>query len=141
MEEEMSQIEKNETWDLVPHPKNKNIIGTKWVFKNKINEYGKIIRNKASFACKGYSQIEGINFEQTFSLVDHMKAIRMLLEFYFSKGFKDYQMDVKSPFFNGELKEEVYMKQLEWFDLAEEKDFVCMFRKALYRLKQDPRAF
>ena len=66
MEEEMSQIEKNETWELVPRPKDKNIIGTKWVFKNKMNEDGQIIRNKARLVCKGYSQIEGIDFEETF---------------------------------------------------------------------------
>ena len=62
----MSQIEKNETWELVPRPKDKNIIGTKWMFKNKMNEDGQIIINKASLVCKGYSQIEGINFKETF---------------------------------------------------------------------------
>ena len=90
MEEEMSQIEKNKTWELVPRPKDKNIIGTKWVFKNKMNEEGQVIRNKTRLVCKGYSQI---------------------LAFSCSKGFKIYQMDVKSTFLNGELKEEVYMEQ------------------------------
>ena len=69
MEEKMSQIKKNETWELVPRSKDKNIIGTKWVFKNKMNEDGQIIINKAILVCKGYSQIEGIEFEETFALV------------------------------------------------------------------------
>ena len=85
MEEEMSQIDKNEIWELVPCPKDKNIIGTKWVFKNKMNEDGKIIINKTSFFCKGYSQIEGIDFEETFALVACIGARRMFLEFSFSK--------------------------------------------------------
>lgn len=105
MEEEMSQIEKNETWELVPCPKDKNIIGTKWVFKNKMNEDGQIITNKARLVCIAYSQIQGIDFEETFAPVAHVEAIRMFLAFSCSKGFKIYQMDVKSEFLNGETKE------------------------------------
>lgn len=137
----MSQIEKNETCELVPHPKDKNIIGTKWVFKNKMNEDGQIIKNKARFVCKVYSQIEGIDFEETFSPVARVEAIKMFLAFAFSKGFKIYQMDIKSSFLNGELKEEVYMEQPEGFNLTEGKNFVCKLKKELYGLKQDPRAW
>jgi len=118
MEEEISQIEKNETWGLVPHPKDKNIIGTKWVLKNKMNEDGQIIINKARLVCKGYSQIEGIDFEETFAPVARVEAITMFLDFSCAKGFKIYQMDVKSTFLNGELMEEVYMEQPEGFDLT-----------------------
>jgi len=140
MEEEMSQIEKNETWELVPRPKDKNIIGTKWVFKNKMNEDGQIIRNNARLVCKGYSQIEGIDFEETFAPIARVEAIRMFLAFSCSKLFKIYQMDVKSTFLNGELKE-VYMEQPKGFNLVEGKDFVCKLKKALYGLKQAPRAW
>ena len=63
MDEELEQIEKNNTWELVPRPKDKNVIGTKWVFKNKLNENGEVIRNKARLICKGYAQQEGIDFE------------------------------------------------------------------------------
>jgi hypothetical protein len=66
MEEELDQIEKNETWELVPRPKNKNVIGTKWVFRNKLNEDGQVTRNKARLVCKGYAQVEGIDFEEIF---------------------------------------------------------------------------
>jgi hypothetical protein len=67
MNEELDQIENNQTWELVPRPKDKNVVGTKWIFKNKVNEEGKIIRNKARLVCKGYAQVEGIDFEETFS--------------------------------------------------------------------------
>jgi hypothetical protein len=66
MEEELNQIEKNETWELVPRPKDKNVIGTKWVFRNKLNEDGKVIRNKEILVCKGYAQVEGIDFKKPF---------------------------------------------------------------------------
>jgi hypothetical protein len=75
MNEELDQIEKNDTWELVPRPKNKNVIGTKWVFRNKLNEYGQVTRKKPRLVCKGYAQIEGINFEETFSPVAIMEAI------------------------------------------------------------------
>jgi hypothetical protein len=111
MDEELDQIEKNDTWELVPRPKNKNVIGTKWVFKNKLNEDGQVTRNKARLVCKGYAQIEGIDFEETFSLVARMEAIHLLLAYACSKNVKLYQMDVKSAFLNGELEEEVYIEQ------------------------------
>ena len=69
MNEELDQIKKNQTWELVPRPSQKNIIGTKWVFKNKLDENGKIVRNKARLVCKGYAQIEGIDFDETFTSV------------------------------------------------------------------------
>jgi hypothetical protein len=81
MEEELDQIEKNETWELVPRPKNKNMIGTKWVFRNKLNKDGQVTRNKARLVCKGYAQVEGIYFEETFSPVSTMEAVRLILAY------------------------------------------------------------
>ena len=118
MEEELDQIEKNETWELVPRPSNKNVIGTKWVFRNKMNEYGQVIRNKARLVCKRYAHIEGIDFEETFAPVARMEAIRMMLAYACSKDIKVYQMDVKSYFLKGELEVEVYIKKLEGFRLS-----------------------
>jgi hypothetical protein len=115
MNEELDQIEKNDTWELVPRPKNKNVIDTKWVFRNKLNEYGEVTRNKARLVCKGYAQIEGIYFEETFSPVARMEAIRLLLAYACSKNIKVYHMDVKSYFLNGELEEEFYIEQPEGF--------------------------
>ena len=96
MNEELDQIEKNKTWELVPRPKEKNGIGTKWVFKNKVNEDGEVIRNKARLVCKGYAQVEGIDFEETFSHVAKLEAIKMFLAFASYKKLRVYQMDVKS---------------------------------------------
>jgi hypothetical protein len=98
MDEELDQIEKNDTWELVPRPKNKNVINTKWVFRNKLNEYVEITRNKAILVCKGYAQIEEIEFEETFSPIARMEAIHFLLAYACSKNVKVYQMDVKSYF-------------------------------------------
>jgi hypothetical protein len=106
MEEELNQIEKNETWELVPRRKDKNIIGTKWVFKNKLNEDGQVTRNKERLVCKGYAQVEGIDFEETFAPIARMEVIIMFLAYACSKRIKLYQMGVKSTFLNGELEEE-----------------------------------
>ena len=105
MNEELDQIEKNNTWELVPRPIEKSIILSKWVFKNKMNEQGQVIRNKSILVCKGYSQIEGLDYDETFSPVARMEAIRMFLAFACYQDFKVYQMDVKSAFLNGDLKE------------------------------------
>lgn len=110
MNDELDQIEKNDTWELVPRPTDKNIIGSKWVFKNKLNEQGKVVRNKARLVCKGYAQVEGQDFDETFAPVARMEAIRMFLAYACHKKFKVYQMDVKSAFLNGDLEEEVYME-------------------------------
>jgi hypothetical protein len=104
MYEELDQIEKNETWELVPRPRYKNVIGTKWVFRNKLNEDGHVTKNKARFVCKGYTQVEGIEFEEMFSPVSRMEAIRLILAYACSKNIKVYQMDMKSTFRNGELE-------------------------------------
>ena len=131
----MDQLEKNDSWELVPIPKNKNVIGTKWVFKNKLNEYGQVTRIKERLVCKGYAQIEGIDFEETFAPVARMEAIRLFLAHACSKNVKVYQMDVKSYFLNGELEEEVYIEQPEGFQLSENTNYVCKLKKSLYGLK------
>jgi hypothetical protein len=79
MNEEMYQIEKNKTWELIPRPTNKNVIGSKWDYKNKMNEQGNIVRNKARLVCKGYAQIEGMDFDETFVPIERLESIRMFL--------------------------------------------------------------
>jgi hypothetical protein len=90
MDEELDQIEKNDTWELVPRPKNKNVINTKWVLRNKLNEYGQVTRNKDRLVCKGYAQINIIDFEETFSPVAIMEEICLLLAYACSKNVKVY---------------------------------------------------
>lgn len=79
--EEKEQIEKNNTWTLVPRPKDKNVIGTKWVFRNKLDENGKVSRNKARLVCKGYSQEEGIDYGETFAPIARLEGVRTLLAY------------------------------------------------------------
>ena len=124
MQDEINQIEKNKTWELVPGLDNKNVIGGKWVFHNKLNEDGKVIRNKARFVCKGYAQQEGIDFGETFAPVARIESIRVFLAYASYKRFTIYQMDVKTTFLNGYLEEEVYMEQLEGFESPNKLDYV-----------------
>jgi hypothetical protein len=103
MQEEMNNFTRNDVWILEPPPKNKNIIGTKWVFHNKEDEHGLVMRNKARLMAKAYSQIEGLDFGETFALVVRLEAIRLLLAYSSLNDIKLYQMDVKSTFLNGEI--------------------------------------
>jgi hypothetical protein len=141
MNEELDQIEKNNTWEMVQRPEGKNVIGSKWIFKNKLNEQGQVIKNKARLVYKGYAQIEGLYFDETFMPVAILEAIRMFLAYACHKRFKVYQMDVKSAFLNGDLSEEVYMEQPEGFKLSDKPNLVCKLKKALYGLKQAPQAW
>ena len=140
MEEELDEIEKNETWELVPKLKDKNVIGTKWVFRNKLNEDEQVTRNKARLVCKVYAQVEGVYFEETLAHVSRMEEIRMILAYACSNRIGVYHMDVKSTFLNGELEEEFCIEQTEGFLLLEREDYVCRLKKAMYGLKQAPRA-
>lgn len=135
MKEELDQIVKSDTWELVLKPKDKNVTGTKWVFKNKMNEQGEVVRNKERLVFKGYSQQEGIYYQETYAPVAQMQAIRMLLAYAAHKNFKVYQMEVKSAFLNGELEEEVYIGHPKGFPLSKDKDMVYKLKKALYGLK------
>ena len=95
---------------MVPRPKNHPIIGAKWVFRNKMDEQGVITRNKARLVAKGYNQEEVIDYDETFSPVIRLEAIRMLLAYASFMNFKLYQMDVKSTFLNGFIEEEFYVE-------------------------------
>jgi hypothetical protein len=115
------------------------VIDTKCV--TKLNEDGKVTRKKDRLVCKGYAQVEGTDFEETFSPVARMEAIRLLLAYECSKNIKVYHMDVKSSFMNGEIEEEVYIEQPEGFQFSENEYYVCKLNKSLYGLKQAPRAW
>ena len=141
MQEELSQFERNQVWELVPKPTHQAVIGTRWVFRNKLDEHGEIVRNKARLVAQGYNQEEGIDFDETFAPVARLEAIRMLLAFASFMKFKLFQMDVKSAFLNGVLSEEVYVKQPPGFEDSNHPDYVFRLKRALYGLKQAPRAW
>ena len=115
---------KNETWKLVPRPKDKNVIGTKWVFRNKMNGQCEVVRNQTRLVCKLYSQQEGIDYEESYAPIARTKVVRMFLPYAVSKKFKVYQMDVKSTFLNREIEEEVYIEKPEGLPLSVEGDMV-----------------
>jgi len=141
MQEELHQFERNKVWHLVPKPKDRTIIGTKWVFRNKLDEQRTVTRNKARLVVQGYNQEEGIDYEETFALVVRIEAIRILIAFAAHMEFKLYQMDVKSAFLNSYLKEEVYVMQPLGFENNEFPNYVFKLDKALYGLKQAPSAW
>ena len=140
MQEELNNFKRNEVWTLVPRPK-QNVVGTKWVFRNKQDEHGVVTRNKARLVAKGYAQVAGLDFEETFAPVARLESIRILLAYAAHHSFRLYQMDVKSAFLNGPIKEEVYVEQPPGFEDERYPDHVCKLSKALYGLKQAPRAW
>jgi hypothetical protein len=140
MQEELNNFTRNEVWHLVPRP-NQNVVGTKWVFRNKQDEHGVVTRNKARLVAKGYSQVEGLDFGETYAPVARLESIRILLAYATYHGFKLYQMDVKSAFLNGPIMEEVYVEQPPGFEDSEYPNHVYKLSKALYGLKQAPRAW
>jgi len=105
MQEELHQLERNKVWHLEPRPKDRSIIGTKWVFKNKLDEFGTITRNRARLVVQGYNQEEGIDYEETFAPIVRIEAIRILVAFTTHMEIRLYQIDIKSAFLNGYLKE------------------------------------
>jgi hypothetical protein len=141
MHEELENFERNQVWELVDPPPGCKSIGTKWVWKNKEGEKGEVVRNKSWIVAQGFCQKEGIDYEETFALVACLEAIRILLAFSVAKGFKLYQMDVKSALLNGVLEEEVFVRQPLGFESEKYPQRVYMLRKALYGLKQAPRSW
>lgn len=141
MQSELLEFERNEVTELVPKQDNVNVIGTKWIFKNKTDEAGNVIRNKARLVAQGYSQIEGVDYEETFTPVTRLESIWLLIGMACHLKFKLYQMDVKSAFLNGYLKEEVYVSQPKGFEDLVHPNYVLRLKKALYRLKQAPHAW
>jgi hypothetical protein len=109
MQEELNNFKQNQVWSLVERLK-LNVAGTKWVFHNKQDEHGIVTRNKARLVAKGYSQVKGLDFDEIFALVARLESIRILLAYATHHCCKLYQMDVKSAFLNGPIKEEVYVE-------------------------------
>ncbi|GJY60143.1 retrovirus-related pol polyprotein from transposon TNT 1-94, partial [Tanacetum coccineum] len=141
MQEELLQFKLQQVWILVDLPIGKRAIGTKWVFRNKKDERGIVIRNKARLVAQGHRQEEGIDYEEVFAPVARIEAIRLFLAYASFMGFLVYQMDVKSAFLYGTIKEEVYVTQPLRFKDPDHPDKVYKVVKALYGLHQAPRAW
>nr|GEU65859.1 retrovirus-related Pol polyprotein from transposon TNT 1-94 [Tanacetum cinerariifolium] len=139
-QEELDQFARLKVWRLVPRPEGKSVIKTKWIFENKKNESSLVIQNKARLVAVGYSQQEGIDYDETFAPVARIEAIFLFLAYAAHKDFTVYQMDVKTVFLNEILKVEVYVGQPPGFVSKQYPDHVYALDKALYGLKQAPRA-
>ncbi|KAL5757330.1 hypothetical protein ACOSP7_019941 [Xanthoceras sorbifolium] len=140
MQEEVESLHKNRTWDLVKPPKDKKIVGCKWVFKRKEGIPGvEDAKYKARLVAKGYSQVHGVDFNDVFSPVVKHSSIRVLLALVAMHNLELEQLDVKTAFLHGELEETIYMQQPEGFEIEGKKDHVCLLKKSLYGLKQSPR--
>ncbi|GJY44545.1 retrovirus-related pol polyprotein from transposon TNT 1-94 [Tanacetum coccineum] len=140
MQEELIQFKRLDVWVLVPAPDNIKPFTLKWLFKNKHDEENTVIQNKTRLVVRGYHQEEGIDFEESFAPVARMEAIRIFLAYDAHKSFIVFQMDVKTAFLHGTLKEDVYVCQPEGFIDADHPSHVYKLKKALYGLKQAPRA-
>jgi hypothetical protein len=141
MTEEYQSIIKNDVWEIVPRPKNKDVVSSKWIFKIKLVANGSILKYKARFVTGGFSQKEGIDYEEKFSPVSRYTSIRTIISLAAKMKWKLHQMDIKKTFLNGVIEEEVYIEQPQGFEVEDRKNHVCKLNKALYRLKQAPRAW
>jgi hypothetical protein len=140
MTEEYQSIIKNDVWEIVPGPNRKDVVLFRWLFKIKHAADGSIEKYKARFVARGFSQKEGIDYEETFAPVARYTSIRTIISLAAKIKWKLHQMDVKTTFLNGVIKEEVYIEQPQGFEVEDRKSHVCKLKKALYRLKQAPRA-
>ncbi|GJW92234.1 ribonuclease H-like domain, reverse transcriptase, RNA-dependent DNA polymerase [Tanacetum coccineum] len=141
MKVELDSINRNNTWELTTLPKGHKAIGLKWVFKTKKDANGNIIKHKARLVAKGYIQQHGIDFEEVFAPVARMETIRLLLAIAANNKWEVHHLDVKSAFLHGDLKEEVYVTQPEGFIKRQDNGKVYRLIKALYGLRQAPRAW
>nr|GEX34788.1 retrovirus-related Pol polyprotein from transposon TNT 1-94 [Tanacetum cinerariifolium] len=141
MQEELHQFDRLDLWELVDRPLCKNVINKKWLWKNKRDEKNTVIRNKSRLVAKGYAHKEGVDFEESFAPVARLEAVRLLIAYAAHKSFTVYQMDVKTTFLYGPLREEVYVNQPDGFVNPYHPDKVYRLKMALYGLKQAPRAW
>jgi hypothetical protein len=141
MLEEYRSIIKNNVWDIVSRPKDKSVVSSKWVYKIKHAVDGSVEKFKTRFVARGFTQKEGIDYEETFSPVARYTSIRTIISLAPILGWKLHQMYVKTTFLNGKIEHEVFVEQPDGFVLHNKGTHVCKLRKALYGLKQAPRVW
>nr|GEZ63231.1 retrovirus-related Pol polyprotein from transposon TNT 1-94 [Tanacetum cinerariifolium] len=140
IQEELNEFERLKVCELVPRPDKVMVITLKWIYKVKLDELGGILKNKARLVARGYRQEEGIDFEESFAPIARLEAIRIFLAYTAHKNMVVYQMDMKTAFLNGNLREEVYVSQPDGFVDQDNPNHVYKLKKALHGLKQAPRA-
>jgi hypothetical protein len=141
MAEEHQSIMKNEVWEIVPRPKEKSVVTSKWVYKIKHATDRSMDKYKARFVARGFSQKEGEDYDETFAPVVRYTSIKVVISLVASMGWNIHQMDVKTTFLNGVIEEEVYIEQPQGFEVHSRDTHVCRLKKSLYGLKQALRAW
>jgi len=141
VESEYASLMENETWELVDLPEGRETIGCKWVFKLKHASDGQVERFKGRLVAKGYSQKHGLDYDETFSPVVRHQSIRALLAYGVKQGMLIHQMDVITAFLNGELEEDIYMRQPEGYVVPGKEHMVCKLKRSIYGLKQASRCW
>ena len=139
IKEEFSSLQKNNTWELVDLPPGRKLVPCKWVLKTKFAADGSPLKYKEILVANGYSQVHGIDYNETFAPVATMDCIRLALAIIASKQWEVHHMDVKCDFLNVDIMEEIYMQKPKGF--VSNPSLVCRLKKSLYRLKQSPRAW
>jgi hypothetical protein len=138
MVEKYDSIVRNDVWDVVPRPVGKSVVTSRWLYKTKITADGSVEKHKAPFVARGFSQIEGVDYDETSAPVARYTSIRTIIAIAADMGWRIHQMDVKTAFLNGFIEEEVYIEQPQGFEVSDRETHVCLLRKALYGLKQAP---
>eukprot|EP00253_Pinus_taeda_P021492 PITA_21492 len=141
MQEEYSSIMNNDVWEVVSRPEGKSVVTSRWLYKVKHAADGSNEKFKARFVARGFSHVEGVDYEETFAPVARYTSIRSIISIATKMGWKIHQMDVKTAFLNGFIQEEVYIEQPQGFEVHGKESHVCRLKKALYGLKQAPRAW
>ena len=141
MEREMESLCQNEVWTLVDSPVHQKVIGSKWVFKCKVNASGDVERYKACLVAQGYNQKQGLDYKETFSPVVWFESIRSVIALGAQHKLQLHQMGVSTAFLNGELTEEVYMRQPKGFVEKGKEHMICRLNRSIYGLKQSPRCW
>ncbi|KAK3719576.1 hypothetical protein QZH41_006798 [Actinostola sp. cb2023] len=141
MQQEMDSLHKHDVWNITELPDGRKAVGSKWVFRVKYNADGSMERRKARLVAQGFSQKQGVDYDETFSPVVRFESLRTVIALSVKQELKLHQMDVTTAFLNGDLKEEVYMRQPEGFSVKGKEHLVCKLNKSLYGLKQSPRCW
>jgi len=140
MNEEYCSLKEKYTWDLIPLPKGRKLIRCKWVSITKYTLDGSVERHKAWLVAEGFFQVEGIDYNKTFSPIAKINSILLVLAHVTSHKWEVHQMHLKSAFLHGDLKEEIYMEQHPGY-FQNDSSLICHLKKSLYGLKQAPRAW
>jgi hypothetical protein len=141
MTKEYQSILKNDVWYIVPRPEGKSVVTSKWIYKIKHATDGSVEKYKVRFVARGFSQVEGVDYDETFTPVSRYTSIHTIIALTTSMSWKLHQMDVNTTFPNDEMDEEVYIEHQEGFMIHNEKSHVCRLKKALYGLKKALRAW